>query len=452
MDFGFEGFESSDFDAELEEVEVKKEGKFDRIFKTKEGGSVSYTLLVGEKVYFGACDGYVYAANALTGEELWRFKTGGIIIGKCAYGNGLVFSGSYDGKLYAVNAETGKGEWSFKTGGEVYGSVASDSGRVYFGSNDGYVYCLDSRTGKEIWKFRTGDWVVCAPGVYENKVYIGSFDSYFYCLDAETGKEIWRFKTGDNILMDLYPSFVEGRVYFASLDNYLYCLDCGTGKEIWRFKTGKYGNNNGPVFHKNMLIHGSRDGVLYAIDLNGKEMWRFKAMGEGILTQASANEDRIYFGTEAGILYILDLEGNEVSRFRASGFVYDHPKFLNNFAVFGSWDCHVYSINTITLEEVWRFTTSSLTQATYPPPYKGWKVEVKKETHLEDSVSRGEYKEKKEDSVSLSDYHVTSEYSTTSEYKQKSDYDTGFVTFDEELTFDLQERWTRLETKTALVI
>jgi outer membrane protein assembly factor BamB len=434
MDIGFDSFETSAFDMDIEEVEVKKIGKFERIFKIKEGGSVSYTLLVNNTVYCGSCDGYVYALNAITGEDLWRFRTGGIIIGKCAFEKGLVFTGSYDGKVYAINAESGKEEWSYRTGGEIYGSVIADAGRIYAGSNDGYLYCLDARTGKELWKFRTGDSVISTPGVYKNRVYIGSFDSYLYCLETRTGKEVWRFRTGDNIMMDLAPLFLEGKVYFASFDNYLYCLNCETGKEIWRFRTGKYGNNNGPVFYKNMLIHGSRDGILYAINMNGKEIWRFKGMSEGILTQASVYEDKIYFGTESGILYILDFNGKEISRFRASGFVYDPPKFLKDFAIFGSWDCHIYCISTKNFEEIWRFTTSNLTPATYPPPYKGWKVEVKKETHIEDFIPEEKYKSKKKgETVSLSDYHVASEYAMTSEYKQKSGYDTSFVAFEETL-------------------
>jgi outer membrane protein assembly factor BamB len=432
MDVGFEGFGTADFDVEIEDIEVKKAGKFDRLFKIREGGSICYTLLRDNRLYFGACDGYVYAMDAGSGEELWRFKTGGVIVGRCALEGGKLFAGSYDGRVYAIDAGSGKELWRYKTGGEIYGGPAAHEGKVYFGSNDGSVYCLNAKTGKEIWRFRTGDWAACAPLVHDNKVYTGSFDSYFYCIDAESGKEIWRFRTGDHVLLDLPPLLHEGKVYFASFDNYLYCLDCETGKEVWRFKTGKYGNNNAPVVYENMLIQGTRDGILYAITMEGKEIWRFKAMGEGILTKASVKNDRIYFGTESNNLYVLDLDGKEISRFRAGGFVYDPPNFFGNFALFASWDCHIYCVDIKTMKETWRFTTSTVVQAVYPPPYKGWKAEVKKQTHIEDAVSEEKYKKKKdEESVSLSDYHVASEYATTSEYKQKSDYDTSFVMFEE---------------------
>ncbi len=68
-------------------------------------------------------------------------------------------------------------------------------------------------------------------------------------------------------------------------------------------------------------------------------------------------------------------------------------------------------------------------------------MEVKKETHTEDAVSEEKYKSKKEEeTVSLSDYHITSEYSSGSEYKQKSDYDTSFVMF--EGVMECEELWT----------
>ncbi len=59
-----------------------------------------------------------------------------------------------------------------------------------------------------------------------------------------------------------------------------------------------------------------------------------------------------------------------------------------------------------------------------------FKVEIKKETHIEEAVKESKYKKKKEETVSLSDYHVESEYSSETEYKTKSDYDVQWVLFE----------------------
>ncbi len=107
---------------------------------------------------------------------------------------------------------------------------------------------------------------------------------------------------------------------------------------------------------------------------------------------------------------------------------------------FGSWDCHEYSVDVKTGKEFWRFRTSSMVQGYIPPSTEAFKLEVKKETRLEEAISEDKYKEKKEETISLSDYHVESEYSSESEYKQKSDYDVNFVMF--EGIMECEELWT----------
>ncbi len=91
----------------------------------------------------------------------------------------------------------------------------------------------------------------------------------------------------------------------------------------------------------------------------------------------------------------------------------------------------MYLADPETGEEIWRFQTSTNKPALLPEPFECFELEVKKDTGVEEAVEGEKYKKKKEEeSVSLSDYHVTSEYSSESEYKQKSDYDTTFVMFE----------------------
>jgi len=350
MDLGFEsGF--SDFDVDVEEVEVKKVKKYDRIWHIRGGGSIYQKPAVHEGVmYFGAMDSYVYAVNAETGEEIWRTKLDGPVMGSCPVIKGnAVYIDSYGYDFYALDRETGRIIWRFRTNGEIMSTPAVWNDKIYFCSGDGYAYCLDLE-GKPVWKFKTGDKVASSPAVAEGKMVFGGFDENYYCLDAETGEEIWRFRTGAEIWHCNPLEIREGRVYISSFDNFIYCLDFETGKEIWRFRTGKYGNSSAPVYYDGFLYHGTRDGTLYALTLEGKELWRF--------------------------------------------------------------------------------ASSNLGESEIPPTYGAWKMEIKKSGIVEENAEEERYKEKKEETVSLSDYHVTSEYSTTSEYKQKSDYDTSFVIFE----------------------
>ncbi|NIP40480.1 MAG: PQQ-binding-like beta-propeller repeat protein, partial [Candidatus Aenigmarchaeota archaeon] len=100
MDFDQAGF--SDFDLELEDFEVRKTKKFERVWNVGEGGSIVLSVLDGDVVYFGACDGNVYAISADTGREIWRFKTDAPAWGTpCIHGD-MLFIGSYDHNLYAL--------------------------------------------------------------------------------------------------------------------------------------------------------------------------------------------------------------------------------------------------------------------------------------------------------------------------------------------------------------
>lgn len=62
-------------------------------------------------VIVGAYDNNLYGIDAETGEEIWRFTTGGPVAAAPTFaevsGRPLVFAGSADRTLYAVDAETG---------------------------------------------------------------------------------------------------------------------------------------------------------------------------------------------------------------------------------------------------------------------------------------------------------------------------------------------------------
>ncbi len=444
MDIGFKGFETSDFDVELEDLEVRRTKKFDRMWEVGFGGSINNgPTLVDGILYFGAMDSYVYVVDALTGKEIWKFKTGdGVCESTPAVVDNVLYIGSFDHNIYSLDAKTGEFKWAFRTGGKIDASPVVSESIVYVGSRDSNVYAIDSKTGKEVWRFKTGDEIASAPTVYGNMIFNGSFDKNFYCLDKKTGKEIWRFRTGGEIHNDRSFLAREGKIYFTSFDSYLYCVDIEAGKEIWRFKTGKYGNAGSPVFYNGVIYHGSRDGIFYAVDdKTGKEIWRFRTeRDEPIDAIPLLYKNRIYFGAGDGNFYCLDFDGKEIWRYRASFCIYTSAVVFNDTIFFNSMDCHLYALGADTGKEKWRFATSTLTISPLPPPFDSFKLEVSKSGLSEEPINKDKYKSKKrEETVSLSDYQITSEYSSESEYKQKSDYDTSFVMFED--VMEVEELW-----------
>ncbi len=425
MDFGFEGF-----DAELEDFEVKRIRKFDRVFKIGDGGSFVFTMMHEGVIYATCGDHYVYAIDAKSGKEIWKFRTNDCNYGSPSTDGKLLFIPSYDNNLYAVDIKNGREIWRFKTGGKLFSTPGVGANMVFFGSEDENLYAVEAGTGRLLWRFKTGDYVGSTVTFHDNRVFFGSCDHNIYCLDAKSGKEVWRFVTGDDVQINKEMLIREGKIYFSCLDNYLYCADVKTGKEIWRFRTGKYGNVTSPSLYNNRLYQPCRDGIVYCLSLEGKELWRFQT--GGFIARCLVHDGVVYFGSEDSYFYaIRSNDGKELWRFRTGAETYDEAKIFDDLVCFGSRDCHYYALDRATGEEVWRFQSSSQ-QISYAMPIQDeYNLEIKKAMHIEDAITEERYKGKKTgETVSLSNYQVESEYATTSEYKQKSDYDTSFVIFD----------------------
>lgn len=423
--------------AELEDFEMKKDREWDRAFRVGDGGSFIFTMMHRGVIYASCGDHYVYALDALTGKEIWKFRTNDCNYGSPSTDGEFIFIPSYDTHLYAVDKRTGKEEWRFKTGGKLFSTPGVEGGTVFFGSEDDCLYALSAKSGKLLWRFRTGGHIASTPTIYNGRVLFGSCDHNIYCLDAGTGRELWRFTTGDDLQINKEIPIEGGRLYFAGLDNYLYCLEVETGKEIWRFNTGKYGNVSTPSIHRGRLYHPTRDGILYALTMEGKEIWRFRT--GGFIAKSLVHEGVVYLGSEDRNFYALDAEtGKERWRFETGGEIYDEAKIIGNLVCFGGCDCKYYGVDMTTGEEVWRFQSSSQQMASLPSIQSEYRLEIKKSVESgESSTSSGEkYGPGREERVSITDYHMTSEYSTTSEYRQKSDYDVDFVMFEDVLDFE----------------
>jgi outer membrane protein assembly factor BamB len=163
--------------------------------------------------------------------------------GIAASGNRLFF-GAYDGKVYALNASTGKLVW--KASGQprlghsttFYSTPAVAYDRVYIGATDDKLYSFGATSGKLRWSYNTGGYVYSSPAVWHDLILAGSYDKHFYAFDAATGAVKWKFKANGPISGS--PTVIAGNVYFATLKGRTYALNARTGKQLWTFPDGKY--------------------------------------------------------------------------------------------------------------------------------------------------------------------------------------------------------------------
>ncbi len=131
--------------------------------------------------------------------------------------DGVMYATGSWSVVYALDAKTGRELWKFdpevpKAKGRdaccdvVNRGVAVWQGRVYFGTIDGRLVALDAATGKTVWDVLTVDakqayTITGAPRIVKGRVIIGNGGAeygvrgYFSAYDAATGELLWRFFT-----------------------------------------------------------------------------------------------------------------------------------------------------------------------------------------------------------------------------------------------------------------
>ncbi|HTF18889.1 MAG TPA: PQQ-dependent dehydrogenase, methanol/ethanol family [Chryseolinea sp.] len=133
-------------------------------------------IIVDGLLYTSGAWGFVYALNARTGEEIWRYDP-------------------HVDASWAVNACCDV----------VNRGVAVWKGKVYVGTLDGYLVCLDAVSGKEVWRKDTftdrskAYSITGPPQVAGNIVMIGNSGGefgvrgYITAYDLNSGEQKWRF-------------------------------------------------------------------------------------------------------------------------------------------------------------------------------------------------------------------------------------------------------------------
>lgn len=131
--------------------------------------------------------------------------------------DGVIYTTGSWSIVYAVDARTGKEIWKYDPGvpPEYGGKACCDvvnrgaalyKGKVYVGTLDGRLVALDAETGTPVWEKVTVDQekpytITAAPRVVKGKVIIGNGGAefgvrgYVSAYDAETGDLAWRFYT-----------------------------------------------------------------------------------------------------------------------------------------------------------------------------------------------------------------------------------------------------------------
>ena len=170
---------------------------------------------------FGGGDGWLYALEAQSGREIWRFngnrpesvwRISGDVSGLTMRNNIIACPVVHDGVVFLAMGQvpshgTGKGAlfaidpgghgdvtadraiWENSTFGRMIATPVIRNGLVFAADTNGFVHCLDSKNGREIW---SQDLLASVWGgliLAGNHLYVGDEDGHIHVLVAGREKE-----------------------------------------------------------------------------------------------------------------------------------------------------------------------------------------------------------------------------------------------------------------------
>jgi outer membrane protein assembly factor BamB len=229
--------------------------------------------------------------------------------------DGRLYIGSWDANLYALDAESGRELWRFHTlhpdsnHTGIQSSVLAASGKVYFGCRDGFFYALDAKNGELKWKHdHKGTWVNASPALVEGLVVYGSsIPSLLTALDAETGAQRW-VTTLKGIAFSS-PAATRDGILQGTFAGNLACHDAQTGVVKWEFHSdARQKNERGLLKEDGSLDYAAifRSPVprAYYFENAVLDMERMFSVGS-IVGSPLVADGVIYVGATDGFVYAL---------------------------------------------------------------------------------------------------------------------------------------------------
>lgn len=270
-------------------------------------------LAVDGVLYFSGSYATVYAVDALTGRQLWKYDpqtwkhnpmamhfSFGANRG-VAFENGKVFVSALDGRLIALDAKTGKELWvtqavppgmfNISTGAPrtMNGKVIIGNAGADFGAR-GFVTAFDANTGKLLWRFFT------VPGTSEQNAGDPAMEnaaktwSAGFAKGTGGGGTVWNGMTFDAELGRIYIGVGNAGGYDPAVrdpggkgDNLytssIVALDANTGKYLWHYQENQrdswdykatpnmvMATLNIDATPTKVLMHAPTNGFFYVLD------------------------------------------------------------------------------------------------------------------------------------------------------------------------------------------
>jgi alcohol dehydrogenase (cytochrome c) len=308
--------------------------------------------------YYGAYDGQRYSPLDQINKEnvkrlapAWVFQCGsvGLHSGKSTYSfeaapvvvDGVMFVSGWDGWVWALDARTGEQLWQYRHAipydvslccGNVNRGVAVAEGKVFVVTLNAHIIALDAETGKKVWDqtygdVRAGESATVAPLVVKDMVIVGSSGGEFGvrghadAFKRETGERVWRCYMVPKPGEPGSETWPEGDAWqrggancwvTSTFDPELNLLYFGTGNPCPDFDGGVREGDN--LFTDSGVAVDVDSGEIKAhFQYTPHDVWDYDSVMEHILFDLDGQKLAAHFDKN-GFMYILDRTNMEAVR------------------------------------------------------------------------------------------------------------------------------------------
>ena len=310
--------------------------------------------------YYGTYDGQRYSQLDQIDKDsvkrlspAWVFQAGtqGLQAGASTYSfeasplvvDGVMYVTGPDGKVWAIDAKTGEELWRYKHAspfdvslccGNVNRGVAVGHGKVYMATLNCHVVALDATTGEPVWDVtvgdvRAGESRTVAPVLVKDMVLVGSSGGEFGtrghldALDAETGERRWRCYTvpkpgepGSETWPDDGEAWQRGGAncwVSPTYDPELELIYQGTGNPAPDFDGGVRPGDN-LYTDSTVAIDVNTGEIRWHYQFTPHDLWDYDSTMENILFDGPDGQKLLAHADKNGYFFVLDRTNGELVR------------------------------------------------------------------------------------------------------------------------------------------
>lgn len=300
------------------------------------------------KIFFASEGGMITAADAFTGETVWRAELGGAVASELVvHGNGIVIatnprpdaaSSVSTSTIRSLDRTSGLVTWSVGIPRSDAFFLHSTRRGVVVASSEGNVGLIDGATGLSIWSNRS-DGKVSAAAVSGDRMLLLYTAGQRKSFALETGKaefenraksaarvltftdastvisgddrgnlvasqlnkkrSLWKFRTGARLVSLL---LVRDRLLAVSADNFIYSIAPASGRIVWKRRFSERIDLAAAATDKHILITSSGSSSIYVIDSGtGRLMNALGISGAAVAAPEFITQDQFVIATNAGL-------------------------------------------------------------------------------------------------------------------------------------------------------